>query len=233
MRPRIIFMDLEGTLLRRAAHLDNQKVAPSAWTLVAEALGPEALEAEEATKDKWLRGEYASYIEWMVESVQVYKRYGLTRQVFEMTTRSVEMAPGVSQALERFRSWGSRTAIISGGFKALADKVQISQKIDHAFSACELFFDETGHLAHYNLLPTDYEGKTDFMRLLMREYRCEPGNCVFVGDGDNDVPLAKQTGVSIAFNAQNYLKAISTYAVQQPAGDEDFFEVARVIDSHR
>ena len=56
MYPKIVFMDLEGTLLQKAIHLDDGRVAPSAWTLLAERLGPDALREEEATKDRWLKG---------------------------------------------------------------------------------------------------------------------------------------------------------------------------------
>jgi phosphoserine phosphatase len=36
------------------------------------------------------------------------------------------------------------TALISGGFKQLADLTQRTLKIDHAYSACEIFFDKEG-----------------------------------------------------------------------------------------
>lgn len=231
MYPKLIFMDLEGTLLQKTIHLDNGKVAPSAWTLLAERLGPDALREEEATKERWLRGGYKSYIEWMQDTVRIHQRYGLTARLFEEVIRSVQYMPGVGKAVDAFRKRGATTAIISGGFKALADRVQRQFKIDHALAGCEYFFEsETGLLDHWNLLPSDYEGKVDFMRLIMKEYRILKDRCAFIGDGQNDVPLAKEVGVSVAFNAQPELRAVCTWAIDQAPGSEDFGAVADWLD---
>ena len=141
--------------------------------------------------------------------------------------------PGISEAVSTFRDWGATTAIISGGFKALADRIQRSLKIDHALSGCEYFFDpETDLLEHWNLLPTAYEGKVDFMRLIMKEHGVRVDECVFIGDAQNDVWMAKEAGLSIAFNAHSDLQEVCTYAINQPPGQEDFQAVVDCIDSH-
>ena len=231
--PKIIFMDLEGTLLRKATHLDNGKVPPSAWTLLAERLGPDALREEEETKDRWLRGGYRSYIEWMQDTIRIHKRYGLTADAFAQVMDTVEEMPGVREAVPLFHQRGAVTAIISGGFKALADRIQRNLKIEHAMTGCEYFFNpDTGLLEHWNLLPTDYEAKVDFMRLLMKEYKVCKEECVFIGDGQNDIWMAKEVGLSIAFNAHPDLKRVCTYFIDQPSGQEDFRAVATYIDSH-
>ena len=63
--PRIVFLDMEGTLLQKECRLDDGRVAPSAWTVLAEALGEECLAAENATKVSWLANQYSGYLEWM------------------------------------------------------------------------------------------------------------------------------------------------------------------------
>lgn len=231
--PKIIFMDLEGTLLKKAIHLDNGKVAPSAWTLLAERLGPDALRQEEETKNRWLNNGYKSYVEWMQDTIRIHKEHGLTAALFDEVMNSVEEMPGIREAVSIFRDWGAITAIISGGFKALADRIQQSLKVAHALSGCEYFFDqETGLLDHWNLLPTDYEGKVDFMRLLMREHKIRQEECVFIGDAQNDVWMAKEVGLSIAFNAHPDLQQVCTYIINQPLGHEDFRAVVDCIESH-
>ncbi len=231
--PKIIFMDLEGTLLKKAIYLDNGKVPPSAWTLLAANLGPDALREEEETKDRWLRGDYGSYIGWMRDTIRIHKRYGLTADTFAQVMDTVEEMPGAREAVSLFHQRGIVTAIISGGFKALADRIQRNLKIGHALTGCEYFFSpDTGLLEHWNLLPTDYEVKVDFMRLLMREYKVRKEECVFVGDGQNDIWMAKEVGLSIAFNAHPDLKRVCTYVIDQPLGQEDFRAVAACIDSH-
>lgn len=230
--PKIIFMDLEGTLLRKEYRLDNGKVAPSAWTLIADQLGSSCLREEEETKDKWLQGHYSGYVEWMRDTIRIHRKYGLTQSLFYSVMNSVKLMPGVEKAVAEFKGRGAVTAVISGGFKILADRVQRQLKIDHALSGCEYFFDNsTGLIEHFNLLPSDEAGKVDFMKLIVKEHGFKPDDCVFVGDGKNDVHLAQAVGLSIAFNAQNELKAIATQCVDQAPGAEDFYQVASIIEN--
>ncbi|ERY75307.1 TPA: HAD family hydrolase [Pseudomonas aeruginosa] len=228
----IVFFDMEGTLLRKAYHLDDGKVAPSAWTLLAEALGEECLAEENKTKDIWISGGYESYLEWMQSSTIIHKKYGLHRDLFYRIINSVELTKNTQLAIKRIKELNFKTVLISGGFKALADRVQVELEIDHSFSACEYFFDkESGLLRHMNLLPTDEAGKADFMHLMCREYKISPSNCAFVGDGMNDIHLAQQVGYSISFNGQKKLKDVASAHISQKTGEEDFMPVFDLINS--
>jgi len=232
--PRIVFFDMEGTLLQKAHHLDDGLVAPSAWTLLAEKLGPECLLAENKTKREWREKKYSGYMQWVTRTVQIHQEFGLTKEIFASVVNAADLMPNAPQALETIRSWGTVTVLISGGFKALADLVQRKLKIRHSFVACEYFFsEETGLLEHANLLPADEVGKMDFMRLLCREYGVDPEDCAFVGDGMNDVHLAQAVGYSIAFNAQEDLRRVCSDAVVQERGHEDFMEVVRLLQRRR
>lgn len=144
---------------------------------------------------------------------------------------SVSFTPNVESALARMHSWGTTTVIITGGFKALADRLQRTLRIHHAFAACEYFFDEeSGLLDHANLLPADELGKVDFMRLICREYGVPPADCAFVGDGMNDVHLAGEVGFSVAFNAQPELVKVASTSISQQPGAEDFMAVADALE---
>lgn len=229
--PPIVFFDLEGTLLRKCFRLDNGKVAPSAWTLLAESLGERCLEEEEETKDRWNRREYSGYVEWMRDTIRIHKHYGLRREVFEQVMSSVEFTPGVEDVFGELRQAGVITAVVSGGFKALGDRAQRLLRIDHVMCACEYFFDADGSIEHFNLLPSDVKGKVRFMELIAEEHGINPMSCAFVGDGDNDVHLAQAVGISIAFNAQSKLQQVCTASIIQSEGTEDFGEVLRCLEN--
>lgn len=227
--PPIIFFDLEGTVFRKCYRLDNGKVAPSAWTLLAEVLGSDCFAEEEETKDRWLRGEYAGYVEWMRDTIRIHKKYGLTRNTFEKVISAVEFTPGVQNVFAQLRSEGVVTVVVSGGMKALGDRAQRSLKIDHVMCGCEYFFDDDGLIDHFNLLPSDEKGKARFMSLIAEEHGVDPQTCAFVGDGKNDIPLARSVGYSIAFNAQAELKAACTASIEQAPGEEDFRTIISVL----
>ena len=82
--PKLIFMDLEGTLLQKATCVFRASgTAPSTWTLLARRLGREALQEEEETKERWQKGEYRNYIEWMQDTIRIHQCYGLTQSTDE------------------------------------------------------------------------------------------------------------------------------------------------------
>lgn len=223
---KMFFFDMEGTLFKKNHALDNGKVAPSAWTVLAKVISHNCYLEEEESKDKWLRGEYPSYTAWMADTIRIQIKHEMRKEHLDRVIESSEMHKGATELLEYLRSEGVVTALISGGFKQLADIAQVELGIDHSYSACEYFFDNNGRVKHFNLLPTDEQGKLIFMQHLADEYNVSLDQCAFIGDGKNDVFLAKACGTSIAFNAQSELKAISTYCLDQ--GNET--DLGAVID---
>lgn len=228
--PKIFFFDLEGTVLKKDFSLDNGKVAPSAWTVLAKELGEECYIEEERTKDKWLAGEYKGYLDWMKETVLIHQKYGLTKDTFDKVIESAELHPGVIETFDEIRKRESIICIISGGFKALCDRFHSRLKPDHAFCGCEYYFNNTGNLISFNLLPTDEIGKAIFMKLVALEHNISPKDCAFVGDGKNDVHLAKEVGFSIAFNAQPELIQAATKSIEQSPNSIDFTAVLEYFD---
>lgn len=227
---KLIFFDMEGTIFKKAVPLNKTNVAPSAWYLIAEGLGPEALKEEKKTQDKSNNGKYSGYIEWMEETIMIHKKYRLTREIFFKVIDSIDYNNGVKEVFSKINNKNIPTCLISGGFKNQADKAVRDLKIKHSFIACEYFWDKDGLLYHWNLLPGDNQGKLAFMKMLIAEYGISNANCAFVGDGDNDVTIAKEVGISIAFNAQEKLRQVATYSIEQPDGSEDFKSILKYLD---
>ncbi len=216
---------MEGTLFRKAVPITATRVAPSAWVALAVKLGQDACDAEDRTQERWLRGEYPSYLDWMQDTITIHKEYRLTEQIFQDTLDEIEFMPGVERLFEVLRTHGVHTALITGGFKYQADRATRLLRIDHSLAACEYFWDNEGKLEHWNLLPGDFNGKEHFMDLISAEYGYSREQCAFVGDGPNDCGLAKKVGKSIAFNGSDELQKVSTYVLNQPSGKEDLSEV--------
>lgn len=216
---------MEGTLLQKDFALDNGKVAPSAWTVLAKLISEECYLEEELSKDRWNAGEYNGYLDWMKDTIRIQQKHGLKKWHVDEIVKSAKLHNGAHELITSIKATNAKVVLISGGIKALADKVQRELKIDHAFSACEYFFDDCGNLDFYNLLPTDNEGKASFMQQIAKEYGVNASECAFVGDGKNDKFLARLVGLSIAFNAQKELVEVSNYSIVQPQGREDLSEI--------
>lgn len=220
---------MEGTLLKKEYSLDNGKVAPSAWTVLAKKLGEQCYLEEELTKDKWNRGEYRGYLDWMADTVEIHKKYGLKKTHIDEIVADAKFHDGAEQLFNWLRKNGAITVLITGGFKALADRVQRHLRINHAFSGCEYFYDAQGIVEFANLLPSDNRGKASFMRQVIEEHGLSPSDCVFIGDGMNDVYLAKEVGISIAFNAQRELSDIASFSIEQGQFRENLYEIIELF----
>lgn len=211
----ICFIDMEGTILEKNISLDNGKVAPSAWTALAKEISEDCYQEEELSKDRWLQNKYGSYTEWMKDTVRIHIKHGMRKDHLIKVIDASKFHDGADELFEFLRKENIITALISGGFKHLADLAQVKLYIDHAYSACEYFFDNDDKVKHFNLLPTDEVGKLVFMKHLAEEYAVSLRDCIFIGDGKNDVHLAREVGTSIAFNAQQELVDVSTFSVKQ------------------
>jgi len=220
--PKLIFFDVEGTIFRKVVKDSHGNTAPSAWGLLAAHLGPDAVREDDETKVKWTAGQYKGYVEWMEATIAIHQKYRLDKAFFDAVMELCVYHPGVAETFRELRSKGVRTALISGGFKATADRAARDLKIDHALAACEYYWNAHGELVWWNLLPCDYHGKADFMKLISQEHGLTLQECAFVGDGRNDIALAKAVGISIAFNGAPELQAVCSHSINQAQGEEDF-----------
>lgn len=214
---KLLFLDMEGTLFakqRVVLHEGETRVHHSLWSRLMHELGREAAEEDAKNLAGWEAGEYDSYFQWVDESARNLQKHGLTRDMFHEIMESIPYNPGVPETLAELHERGIRTCIVSGGFYDHARKALRELKVNHAFAAIDLFWDPEGGLSHWNLFPTDYEGKIDFVRLLKREYHLGTDDCAFVGDGKNDVHIAREVGKAFAYDAHPELVTAADHTIE-------------------
>lgn len=219
---KIVFFDMEGTLFKEVGtHADGTR-SVSAWPLLAERLSPTAHAAENAHYEKWKRGEYASYIPWMEDTSMIFIKEGMTREFFYSVINSMEYFPRVKETFDALHEKGIRTGVITGGFYEHAERAVRDLGLHHARASCRFFWDETGKLSHWEFEEHGLEGKVGAAKTIAEQYGAPLQECAFVGDGSNDVHIAQSVGTSIAFNGEEELRRVATYAVNQEKGKEDF-----------
>jgi len=67
-------------------------------------------------------------------------------------------------------------------------------------------FDEKGIVKDFIFFPCDYKGKVKFFEAIVAGLDIKPEHAAMIGDGVNDIPIAKECSFSIAFNARDELK---------------------------
>lgn len=219
---KVVFFDMEGTLFKPTVYRVDGSLSPSVWTMIEDRLGEEVKKKAFDFFQKWNRGGYDSYDQWVNESNRLYQSAGLTETMFRDILAEVKYFPGVHETVKALHDAGCRTALISGGLENHAERAVRELGIHHAFAACRLFFDDQGGLSHWEARNTDYENKVRYRNEVADLYGARPEECAFVGDGENDVHIARSVGTSVAFNGHPELQKVCTHAVNQPKGEEDF-----------
>ena len=221
---KLLVLDLEGTIFRTDIRLPGTSITSTIWQGIADALGPEAIKEEVASHERWKKREYRSYIHWMEDTIAIHIRHGLTQQIFDQLICSAEYNESVVSTLSALDRTRYEPLIVSGGFRELARRAQYDLRIIHAFCACEYIFGDDKRLKAYNLLPCDFEGKIDFIRLMLREYKLADSDWVFVGDGANDVPVASLAPLSIGYRPYADLRSVVTKSI------DNFKDILPILD---
>lgn len=220
---KLLVFDVEGTLFRTTIKLPGTSLDSTIWQSLANALGPGAIAEEIGTHLKWKNGEYFSYLEWMKDTIAIHRRYKLTKDLFEAVINNAEYNDGVIDTIRQIDRRKYEIIVISGGFRELAARAQKDLNIIHAFAGCEYLFNSLGNLCGYNLLPCDFNGKIDFIRLMLREYKIDDQDWIFIGDGANDIPIAQQAPVAVGYRPHPNLESAVQYSIN------DFSELLKLL----
>jgi len=244
-KTKVVAFDMEGVIFRSKINfsLNGKDYVGGIWTLLCDILGPEASKKNMENYERFRHRHdpkhkdepYYGYFHFVEDTIDIFKNYGLnekkglTKTQFEDVIRSVPYFPGVADTFGKLKEHGIRIALISGGLKALADRVILDYGIDSSHTSAELFWEgETLH--RWNISPTDFEHKKTLIESLHRDLGIKHKEIMFVGDGDNDKHIADYCGVAIAFNPtgtelHNYCSEV----IKQEVGQEDLSAILSYV----
>ena len=190
---------MDGVLIDVEGYNENgKKVAISTWNAVFDQAG--IYHEHERLKELFIKGDFPSYIEWTDEACRVLQKQGLTRDKFMEIINGRPLMEGAKETLQELKKRGYKTAVITGSFKALAERVKGLLDLDYIIAHCKLIFDENGNLKEWQLIPCDFEGKVEYFNKKARDLNLEPSECAYIGDEVNDIPIFGKAGLGIAFN---------------------------------
>ena len=249
---RLAVFDMEGTIYRRAYRFDfikerfpeswkrlcachgeenlASKDFSSAWTLLCDLLGPVPSELNQNNWKKWTDGGYPGYSEWVIDTIRLHRDYGLTKPLFDaVVNESAIYFPGVAETFAALRSRGIIIALVSGGLKAMADRVALEFSLEHCFTSAEYYWNDDGTIRHWNCQPSDFIHKKRLVKLLLHDLGFSKEECAFIGDGRNDRDVAQYVGLSIGFNPKPDHRFWWDEPIIQESGNEDLSAVLKVI----
>ena len=235
MNKKLLVLDVEGTIFQALHPIDETEYASTMWQSLAHSLGEEGCRREFELEKKWESGKYKNYLEWIGETYTwIHKDLGLKKETFNRLIFEAEYIPGVKEFFHTLDRKIYIPVLISGGFQELVVRAQKDLKIEHGHGACEYFFDsEDGYLVSLSVTPCDFEGKYEYIKVLFSNYNLNPNtDWIFVGDGKNDLDIAKRAPISIAINGHEELKKAVRFKFDDNGNSiNNFFQIKKIIDA--
>src|SRR6266705_4437210 len=121
----------------------------------------------------------------------------------------LKLSPGAERMLERLRSLGIKTLLVSSGFTYFTDRLKIRLSLDYTLSN-ELEFKNgkltgkvAGRIVDAQIKAAKLRELRDALRLLREQLSA-------FGDGANDLAMMAEAGVSIAYHAKPVVQGEAT-----------------------
>ena len=222
---KLLVCDVEGTIFKAQYRIDGTEYASTMWQPIARNLGEEAEERERKTHELWEQGHYPNYPAWVEDTIKIHRDFGLHKDMFYSVINEAEYMDGVQDFFDQLDRTEYIPVLVSGGFHELVRRAQKDLNIKYGFGACEYFFDEIdGELSWHSLDSCDFEGKYDSIKMLLRDNNIR--EWIFIGDGKNDVPIAKKATLAIAIGLKPHRLLLEEVDHQVC----DFTEIAPLIE---
>ena len=131
---------------------------------------------------------------------------GINNSVFESVYKNkVELSTGAEELINFFKSNQIKTAVVSGGLKFFAEKLQSQLGIENCRAHDVEIINQsmTGNIIG-NVI--DAKEKAKYIGELCDQYKLKENQVIAIGDGANDIEMMKIAGQSVAYHAKPILK---------------------------
>jgi len=218
MKYKLVCFDVDGTLI------DNVEYS---WQIFHEFFKIDQNKRAKAKK-AFYNGEI-SYLEWAKHDLNLWIEKKAKKQDFIEAIKhaDLKLMQGASETLNELKQRNFKLAIISGSLSVILEHFIPNYKelFDDVYLSW-IDFDQQGNIKKINATSFDMEHKATALKQIAEKENLSLKECVFVGDHDNDLKIAEEAGLSIAFNAHSEeLKKVVNIVIEK----KDLREILRYI----
>ena len=210
MRYKLIIFDIDGTI---TTHI-------SSWRYIHEKLG---LWQDRAFKyqEDFIAGkiDYRKFCE-----LDAAHWKGMKESIIKNIFKSVRYSKNAKWCIEKLRKEGFKLAAVSTGLQYMPDRIKKEMNFDYAVS--NRLIARNGKLTGGVSITLAHGAKHEVLTTIFKKFGVRPREVISVGDSAGDIPLARETGYSIAFNSTS---AELSKIVDHNCRTKDFKEVYRTI----
>jgi phosphoserine phosphatase len=189
----LVCFDVDGTLIRHPSDKVIWEILNLRFT------GDDGVNRERYRM--YLDGKI-DYAEWVRLDVGGWIEAKATRGRVVEAVREFEVYEGAMETVHELKARGVRTAVISGTIDVVIETLFPDHPFDDVFTN-KILFDGDGRVRGWEATPYDLHGKPVALRDLAKRHNVPLSRTAFVGDGENDIPLAGVVGCLIAFNPRS------------------------------
>ena len=196
---KAVFFDLDGTLVRGNRGYQDFRYS---WQLVWKYLG-----FDDSERKKYYRMYYESaisYEDWCKHTLKRFREKGLKQSDFHKIVKCVRLTKNCKVTLGILKKRGFKLTLVSGSIDTFLEAVfpDCYDYFDYIFIN-KFTYDDSGIITDINITNYDFEGKYDAILKVCSDEKLKPHECVFVGEGRNDISAASQLsdkgGLSIGY----------------------------------
>ena len=207
---KLIVFDMDSTLID-AETIDELARAAGVFDKVAE-ITNNAMAGEINYKDAL--------------STRVKLLKGLPLKTAQDAVNGIHLMPGAEDLLKYAKSMGYITAMISGGFRLLSNRIGEILQMDYVISN-DLVIEDGCLTGEFTGPLTAGDSKERVFEEIVKENNICPEECVVIGDGANDIGIFKKAGYSIAFNSKPVLHQYANVVIT----DKNLRAIIPVLES--
>ena len=130
---------------------------------------------------------------------------GLSEEVLHDVAVNLPITKGARRLIDTLKSYGFKTAILSGGFTYFGNYLQKELGIDYLY-ANQLEIKDGVLTGGYLGEIVDGNKKAEYLKEIAKKEGIDIGQTIAVGDGANDLPMLNVAGLGIAFHAKPLVK---------------------------
>ncbi len=207
---KLVCFDLDGCLTEK----------DDSWAHIHQNLG--VWEQAKAHRKLFFEGEI-DYQKWADLDVGLWKDVSIDK--LNKIIHQIKVRPHLDIIVQELKKRNLLLLILSSGLSLFAESVKNKFLFDFAIANSPVIGEE-GKLTGEIKVNVSYNDKNLVLKEFLEPYQIKLKDCIAIGDGENDVPLFKEVGFSIAFNPKNDLVAKSADTVVK---NGDLLEVLSII----
>ncbi|MEI6863700.1 MAG: HAD-IB family phosphatase [Candidatus Omnitrophota bacterium] len=185
MRYKLIIFDIDGTI---TTHI-------SSWRLIHEKLGLWQDRAFKYQED--FHSGKIDYRKFCELDAAHWK--GIPESKITNIFKGVRYSKNAKLCIKKLKDHGFKLAAVSTGLQYMPDRIKKEMSFDYAVS--NRLVTRNGKLTGGVSIKLAHGTKHEVLETIFKKFGVRPREVISVGDSEGDIPLARESGYSIAFNS--------------------------------